>query len=62
MNDVENMVVIFGILIIFISIPTFCLCNCKKNEFIKVNKSKYIEWLIYNDLIKNNKDVKNIII
>jgi len=26
------------------------------------NKSKYIEWLIYNDLIKNNKDVKNIII
>jgi hypothetical protein len=43
MNDVENMVVIFGILIIFISIPTFCLCNCKKNEFIKVNNSKYIE-------------------
>ena len=26
------------------------------------NKSKYIEWLIYNDLIKNNKDVKKIII
>jgi hypothetical protein len=27
-----------------------------------VNKSKYIEWLIYNDLLKNNKDVKKIII
>lgn len=26
------------------------------------NKSKYIEWLIYNDLVKNNKDVKKIII
>ena len=26
------------------------------------NKSKYIEWLIYSDLMKNNKDVKNIII
>lgn len=31
------------------------------DENIK-NKSKYIEWLIYNDLMKNNKDVKNIII
>ena len=31
------------------------------NESIK-NKSKYIEWLIYNDLMKNNKDVKKIII
>lgn len=27
-----------------------------------VNKSKYIEWLIYQDLLKNNKDVKKIII
>jgi len=27
-----------------------------------VNKSKYIEFLIYNDLIKNNIDVKKIII
>jgi len=26
------------------------------------NKSKYIEWLIYNDLLKNYKDVKKIII
>jgi hypothetical protein len=26
------------------------------------NKSKYIEWLIYQDLLKNNKDVKKIII
>lgn len=26
------------------------------------NKSNYIEWLIYNDLLKNNKDVKKIII
>jgi len=27
-----------------------------------INKSKYIEFLIYNDLIKNNIDVKKIII
>lgn len=27
-----------------------------------INKSKYIEWLIYQDLLKNNKDVKKIII
>jgi len=26
------------------------------------NKSKYIEWLIYNDLSKNDRNVKNIII
>ena len=26
------------------------------------NESKYIEWLIYNDLLKNDKNVKNIII
>ena len=26
------------------------------------NKSKYIEWLIYNDLLKNNKNVEKIII
>ena len=26
------------------------------------NKLNYIEWLIYNDLLKNNKDVKKIII
>jgi len=31
------------------------------NNNIK-NKSKYIEWLIYNDLLKNNKDLKKIII
>jgi len=31
------------------------------NENI-INKSKYIEWIIYNDLEKNNKDVKKIII
>ena len=26
------------------------------------NKSKYIEWLIYQDLIKNGKDLNKIII
>lgn len=27
-----------------------------------INKSKYIEWLIYQDLLKNNKNVKKLII
>ena len=26
------------------------------------NKSKYIEWLVYQELLKNNKDVQKIIL
>lgn len=37
----------------------------KLNEYMDdlfENKSKYIEWLIYQDLLKNGQDVEKIII
>ena len=44
MNDIETTIFIFGILSIFIGIPTFFLCNCcnenknkNKNEYHKIN-------------------------
>ena len=51
---------------LFCYCPLYLIEDCGGNYDILDNnikdKSNYIEWLIYNDLLKNNKDVKKIII
>jgi hypothetical protein len=37
MNEIENTFIIFGVLIIFICVPTLCLCYNKKKDYIKIN-------------------------
>jgi hypothetical protein len=45
MNDIETTFLIFGILGIFISVPTFliCKCNCNKNKNKKISRKNYEE-------------------
>jgi hypothetical protein len=40
MNEVEKIIIIFGILSIFICVPTFFICGCKCK---KQQETKYLE-------------------
>lgn len=55
MNDIESMFIIFGILSIFICVPTFFLCNCNKGKAI--SRKEYEELI---NEINNKKNYKEI--
>lgn len=49
MNDTEVTVLIFSILSIFICVPTFFLCNCNKNKYLRIKN--------YEEIPDDNSDI-----
>ncbi len=53
MNDIKTTVLIFGILGIFICVPTFLICKCNCNK----NKKKTVSRKNYEEITDDNSDI-----